>query len=100
MPDILTIQQLAAYLQLPKTLVARKVERGEIPAAKIGKAWRVRKSLIDQWLDERSRLSPQAFDRMVAEARQGMRRSGIRTQGDADRFLAQVRTERRAKGKR
>jgi len=37
---------------------------------------------------------------MMAEAREGMRRSGIRTLEDADRFLAQVRAERRAKGKR
>jgi excisionase family DNA binding protein len=99
-PDILTIQQLATYLQLPKNLVRQKVQAGEIPAAKIGKEWRVRRSLIDQWLDDQARLAPQTFDQMVAEARQGMRRAGVRTQADAERFLAQVRAGRRARGKR
>lgn len=99
-PDVLTIPQLATYLQLPKNIVERKIERGEIPAARIGKAWRVRRSLIDQWLDDQARLAPRVFDQMITEARRGMRRAGLRTQADADRWLAQVRAERRAKGKR
>lgn len=99
-PDVLTIPQLATYLQLPKNSVQQKVQRGEIPAAKIGKAWRVRKSMIDQWLDEQARLSPQTFDQMITDARQGMRRAGVRTRVDADRWLSQVRTERRSKGQR
>jgi excisionase family DNA binding protein len=99
-PEVLTLPQLATYLQLPKDLVKRKVEDGEIPAAKIGKAWRVRKSLIDEWLDEQARLSPQTFDWMMAEARKGMRRAGIRTRAEADQFLCQIRVDRRAKGKR
>lgn len=99
-PDVLTIPQLATYLQLPKNLVKHKVQRGEIPAAKIGNVWRVRKSMIDQWLDDQARLSPQMFDQMVIEARKGMRRAGVKTKAGADRFLTQVRTERQAKGKR
>jgi len=99
-PDILTLQQLATYLQLPKNVVRQKVQAGEIPAAKIGKEWRVRRSMIDQWLDDRSCLTPQTFDQMIVEARQGMRRAGLRTKADADRFLDRVRAERRAKGKR
>ncbi|MBI3912761.1 MAG: helix-turn-helix domain-containing protein [Chloroflexi bacterium] len=93
-PDVLTLQQLAAYLQLPKNQVQRQVANGEIPAARIGRTWRVRKSLIDQWLDKQSSFTPQTFDRMVVEVRQGMRRAGIRTQSDADRLLAKIRTAR------
>ncbi len=99
-PDILTLQQLATYLQLPRSLIRRKVQNGEIPAAKIGKEWRVRRSMIDQWLDDQACLSPQAFDQMIAETRRGMRRAGVRSKADADRLLAQVRAERRARGKR
>ena len=99
-PDVLTIPQLAIYLQLPKNIVERRIARGEIPAARIGRAWRVRKSLIDQWLDDQARVAPQMFDQMILEARQGMRRAGIRKPADAERWLARIRAERRAKGKR
>jgi PTS system nitrogen regulatory IIA component len=51
MPDLLTTRQLAEYLQLSERSVYRLLERGEIPAVKVGGQWRFRKSAVDEWLD-------------------------------------------------
>ncbi len=51
MPDLLTTSQLAEYLQLSERSVYRLLERGEIPALKVGGQWRFRKSTVDEWLD-------------------------------------------------
>jgi excisionase family DNA binding protein len=32
--------------------VYRLAEKGEIPAFKLGKNWRVRKDLLDKWIEE------------------------------------------------
>ena len=45
----MTLEEVAAYLKLkPQTLYTWAQEK-RIPAAKIGKEWRFRKSLIDEW---------------------------------------------------
>ena len=47
--DIMTLEEVAAYLKLkPQTLYTWAQEK-KIPAAKIGKEWRFRKSIIDEW---------------------------------------------------
>ncbi|MBX6363503.1 MAG: PTS sugar transporter subunit IIA [Gemmatimonadetes bacterium] len=51
MPDLLTTRQLAEYLQLSERTIYRLLERGEIPALKVGGQWRFRKSAVDEWLD-------------------------------------------------
>lgn len=51
MSEVLTTRQLAEYLQLSERSVYRLLERGEIPAVKVGGQWRFRKSAVDEWLD-------------------------------------------------
>lgn len=51
MPDLLTTKQLAEYLQISERSVYRLLERGEIPAVKVGAQWRFRQSAVDEWLD-------------------------------------------------
>lgn len=50
MPKLMTIVELAEYLQLNSRTIYRLVERGDIPAAKIGRQWRFDKEIIDAWL--------------------------------------------------
>jgi len=52
MPDLLTTRQLAEYLQLSERSVYRMLERGELPATRVGGQWRFRKSAVDEWLDQ------------------------------------------------
>ncbi|MGE5101688.1 MAG: PTS sugar transporter subunit IIA [Deltaproteobacteria bacterium] len=51
MPDLLSPKQLAAYLQLSQRTIYRLLERGGIPAVRVGGQWRFRKSAVDEWLD-------------------------------------------------
>jgi excisionase family DNA binding protein len=55
MPDndkIMTIEEVAEYLRLtPQTIYTWAQER-KIPAVKLGKEWRFKKSLIDKWFND------------------------------------------------
>lgn len=50
--DILTLEEVAAYLRLTPQTIYKWAQEKRIPAAKLGKEWRFRKSIIDRWLDE------------------------------------------------
>lgn len=54
MPDketeILTLEEVAAYLKAGKRTVYRLAQKGEIPAFKLGGTWRFRSSDLDQWI--------------------------------------------------
>ncbi|HSB64503.1 MAG TPA: helix-turn-helix domain-containing protein [Thermoanaerobaculia bacterium] len=51
--DILNIKQLSEYLMVSEKTIYRMVDRGLLPALRIGAQWRFRKRDIDGWLDER-----------------------------------------------
>jgi excisionase family DNA binding protein len=50
--EILTIEEVAAYLRLKPQTIYKWAQEKRIPAAKIGREWRFRKSVIDRWLDD------------------------------------------------
>lgn len=53
-PEILTPEQVSEYLQLALNTVLIGLEQREIPGVKISNTWRVRRILLDKWLDENS----------------------------------------------
>lgn len=55
--DIMTVEQVAGYLQLNKLTVYKYVREGRISAAKLGKAYRIRKSDVD-WFLETQKMRP------------------------------------------
>lgn len=66
MPDLLTAKQLAEYLQLSSRSIYRLLERGEVPATKIGGQWRFRKSDVDQWIDLNAGSLPEELNPLHA----------------------------------
>ncbi len=50
--DVLTIEELSAYLKIPKSTLYKLVREGKVPCRKIGRHWRFRKEAIDRWLEE------------------------------------------------
>ena len=48
--DILTVEELHGYLKIPKPTLYALAQNGRIPAAKVGKHWRFRRSDIDDWM--------------------------------------------------
>lgn len=50
--EILTLEEVAAYLKAGKRTVYRLAQKGEIPAFKLGGTWRFRRSELDSWIAE------------------------------------------------
>jgi excisionase family DNA binding protein len=49
MHDIMTLEEVAAYLRLKPQTIYTWAQEKKIPAAKLGKEWRFKKSIIDEW---------------------------------------------------
>ena len=47
---VMTIQDVADYLQFSTSKVYLMARQGLIPAARIGKSWRFKRDLIDNWI--------------------------------------------------
>ena len=50
--DILTLEEVAHYLRLKPQTIYKWAQDRRIPAVKLGKEWRFRKSILDRWLDQ------------------------------------------------
>jgi len=50
--EVMTVDELAAYLKIPKSTLYKLVREGEIPSQKVGRHLRFRKETIDKWLDQ------------------------------------------------
>jgi excisionase family DNA binding protein len=50
--DILTIEELSAYLKISKSTLYKIVRVGKNPSQKIGRHWRFWKGAIDYWHEE------------------------------------------------
>ena len=55
LPQVMTVDQVASYLQVGKRTIYAMAAAGEIPAAKVGDQWRFFRPVIDDWLIELSR---------------------------------------------
>ena len=63
LPNILTLDEAAEYLRLPKELLERQAIQGHIPGRRIEDTWRFLRAAIDDWLrsqDSRTILLQQA----------------------------------------
>jgi excisionase family DNA binding protein len=61
--EVLTLEEVAKYLRLPKDTVVRQASQGAIPGRQIEDTWRFLKAAIDDWLrsyDSRTLLLQQA----------------------------------------
>jgi excisionase family DNA binding protein len=46
---IMTVHDVASYLRLSEAKVYRLAKEGCVPSFRLGKSWRFRKDLIDEW---------------------------------------------------
>lgn len=47
---LLTVDEVARYLRLQPSTVRGMARRGELPVVKVGRRWRFKRSLIENWL--------------------------------------------------
>ncbi len=56
--EVLTIDELAAYLKIPKSTLYKLAREGKIPSNKVGRHWRFQKRSIDLWLERERAIVP------------------------------------------
>ena len=49
---IMTLEEVADYLRVKPQTIYTWAQENKIPAAKIGREWRFRKTVIDKWFDD------------------------------------------------
>jgi excisionase family DNA binding protein len=49
--DLMTVEEVAQYLRLKPQTIYKWAQEKRIPAVKLGKEWRFRKRILDEWLD-------------------------------------------------
>lgn len=50
MDEVLTLEELAAYLKVSETTAYALVRSGDIPGRKVGREWRFLKVRVEEWL--------------------------------------------------
>jgi excisionase family DNA binding protein len=51
-PDVMTLNEVADYLRIPRSTVYKLVREGRIPGQKIGRQWRFRRKVVENWLGD------------------------------------------------
>ena len=49
---IMTLEEVAEYLRVKPQTIYTWAQEKKIPAAKLGKEWRFRKSMVDKWFND------------------------------------------------
>ncbi len=52
--QMMTVDEVADYLQLHPLTVRKLGRTGEIPMFKVGRQWRIKRALLDAWLEQTS----------------------------------------------
>jgi excisionase family DNA binding protein len=64
-PEILTLEQAAAFLQISTRTIQRLVRDGQMPGSQIGSQWRFEREQLRQWV--RGELGPEGTVRAQSE---------------------------------
>lgn len=52
-PDVMTLNEVADCLRIPRSTVYKLVREGRIPGQKVGRQWRFHRQVVDEWLRNR-----------------------------------------------
>jgi excisionase family DNA binding protein len=58
--NIMDVHDLAGYLLLSEAAVYKLARNGCLPALRVGKLWRFRKDLIDEWIRKETEAGNQS----------------------------------------
>ena len=62
--EILTLEEVAIYLRLKPQTIYKWAQEKRIPAVKLGKEWRFRRSILDRWLNEQMLSDESGFSHL------------------------------------
>jgi excisionase family DNA binding protein len=96
LPKLLTVEQVAEYLQLHKVTVVRFAREGKLPGFKVGREWRFREEEIEAWLEaHREQVEfAERFNALMDRLGEGIRAAGYGPE-DVERLIAEVREQQR-----
>lgn len=57
-PMLMTLKDVAAYLQVAERTVYLWAQKGDIPSFKLGNVWRFKHDDLDAWFEEKRRTTP------------------------------------------
>jgi excisionase family DNA binding protein len=57
--SIMTVHDVANYLRLSEAKVYRLAKEGNVPSFRLGKSWRFRRDLLDEWTIKETQHTPQ-----------------------------------------
>ena len=75
--EIMTLEEVAKYLKLQPQTVYKWAQEGQIPAAKLGKEWRFRKRVLDEWVDNSMILSKGGFNLMMESSERAVLKKAV-----------------------
>jgi excisionase family DNA binding protein len=75
---ILTVREVAEYLRMSEAKVYRLANERHLPAIRIGKSWRFRKDLLDEWLSQCTESTLKVDE---AESQAGMKLADVAEKG-------------------
>lgn len=50
--DVLTLNEVAEYLRIPKSTAYKLAQEGKIPGQKVGRHWRFHRAVVERWLGD------------------------------------------------
>ena len=55
--DILTVDEAAEYLKIPRSSIYKLAQQGRIPAQKVGRHWRFHRDTLVDWIAGKNNLT-------------------------------------------
>jgi len=52
---IMTIKEAAEYLKVHQLTIYRLAQKGKIPFSKVGRQWRVKKEILEKWVEQETK---------------------------------------------
>ena len=49
--QVMTIDEVAEYLRIPRSSLYKLAQGGKIPCQKVGRHWRFRREALEKWLE-------------------------------------------------
>jgi len=56
----MTLADAAAALQVSKRTILRMIQKGQVPALKVGGQWRIRESQLKRWAEQKEYSLPES----------------------------------------
>jgi excisionase family DNA binding protein len=75
--DIMTLEEVAKYLKLQPQTVYKWAQEGQIPGAKLGKEWRFRRAIVDEWINSAIHLSRGGFNFLFESSQAAVAKRGL-----------------------